>query len=354
MAIDQELLTHIEKLRIPFDGPYWSQSWKDWYHFILIDFQRNLRILVNITLVGKPESGEIQTTFIVSLPTEQIRSQLLVDTSIATFGVAYSQAWTAQVVRRSPLLIQGKNVSLKIDGDRFEVATQDTRTQLSLNFQAQAQAEPLLVTEDSPFGSGFIGWGLVPGLQAEGELSIRGQRVGIDKTWFCYHDRNFGRFRWGEDIGWEWCVAFFVTKNGRKFTLVLDKRTDKDHSLSGLPYIFIYEGIHLRKVFIGKTLQIKWEWSTAQCPSRLPGIMASLFADSAVRMPQVLEIQAMDEQDRLILKAQFDAAVELIVPDNQARQYSFIKEVTGSTELYFYLQEETILAKGLIYAEYVI
>jgi len=355
MTIDQELLTRIEQLRIPFDEPYSAKDWKDWYHFILIDLQQGLRVLANITLIGKPEAGEIQTTFIINLPSAQILSQLSVDTSVATFGTTFSQAWKAQMVRRTPLLIQGKGIHLEINRDRFQVTVQDNRAQLSLDFQAQAQATPLLVTEDTPCGSGFIGWGLVPGLQVMGELSICEQRFGIDETWFCYHDRNFGRFRWGEDIGWEWLVAVLSAENGRKFTLVLDKRTNKDHSLSGLPYIFIYEETQLRKVFLGSTLQIDWEWTpAAQRPLRLPGVMASLFADKTVKMPQALQIQAMDEQDQMMLNVQFDAMTELIVPDNQARQYTFIEEVTGKAEMYLSLQGKTIYARGLIYAEYVV
>jgi hypothetical protein len=46
--------------------------------------------------------------------------------------------------------------------------------------------------------------------------------------------------------------------------------------------------------------------------------------------------------------------MELVVPDNQDRQYSFIEEVTGSVEVSLFLQGETLRAKGFIYGEYVL
>ena len=354
MIIGQQILSNIEQLRIPFDDIYGAKDWKDWYHFVLIDLQTGLRVLANITLIGKPEAGEIQGTFIVNLPVAQIPPQLAVDSSIATFGTAFSQPWQPEMVRRSPLLIQGKGLYLEFNRDRFIVALEDNRAHLAIHFQAQAQATPLLITEDSPFGSGFIGWGLVPGLQVLGELSVCRQKFAIAPSWFCYHDRNFGRFRWGEDIGWEWFVAVLVGEDGRKFTLVLDKRTNKNHSSSGLPYIFIYEETQLRKIFLGPTLQIDWDWTAAQRPLRLPGVMASLFVDKAIKVPQALQIQARDEQDSLMLNVKFEAMTELVVPDNQARQYSFIEEVTGQAEVELSLGGKVIHAKGLIYAEYVV
>jgi hypothetical protein len=223
------------------------------------------------------------------------------------------------------------------------------------SFKPKPLPPPLLVTENSPFGSGFIGWGLVPGLQVTGELSVCGQSFIISPDWYCYHDRNFGRFCWGEDIGWEWFVAHATCDDGTPITLVLDQRSNKDHSELGFPYIFIYIGNELRKVFLGATLQINWDWSeSSTIPPRLPGIMALLFGDRTLHTPITLQVTAADEQDQLVINLNFESIVELIVPDNQQRQYTFIEEVTGSAVVNLKLGEENLNAKGLVYAEYVI
>jgi hypothetical protein len=89
-------------------------------------------------------------------------------------------------------------------------------------------------------------------------------------------------------------------------------------------------------------------------PVRLPGIMASLFADRTLKVPSSLQVEAADERDRLLVNVNFETTMELVVPDNQDRQYSFIEEVTGSVEVSLFLQGETLRAKGFIYGEYVL
>ncbi|MBE9128756.1 MULTISPECIES: hypothetical protein [unclassified Coleofasciculus] len=355
MNIDQQqLLARIEALRIPLDDPISPMDWKDWYHFILIDPQSGLRVLVNITLIGRPEQGQIQVSLIVNLPSEWIAQALRPDTPLATFGTTFCREWQTDTVRQSPLLVKAPGIHLEVNGRTSVLEVQDERSQLLIRFQGEAEAIPLLVTEDAPFGSGFIGWGLVPGVNVLGELSVCGQSFSIHQNWFCYHDRNFGRFRWGEDIGWEWFVVCATTDDGRSIICVLDRRTNKNHSISGMPYIFIYLGRELRKVFLGSSLQIHWDWSPSPTlPLRLPGTMASLFADRTLKLPHSLQVEGADEQDRLSLKLQFEAEAELIVPDNQERQYSFIEEVTGNAEVNLSLQGEIFRATGFVYGEYV-
>lgn len=348
------LLNRVEALRIPLEDPALPLDWKDWYHFILLDLKTGIRVLVNTTLSGKPEQGQMQVSFLINLPSGQISAELESQTPVMTFGTTVALDWQPNMVCRTPLRLAGKGISLEINGINSVVSVQDERAQLALNFQGEAEAMPLMVTEDAPFGSGFIGWGLVPGIKVLGELSVCGQSFPIHHDWFCYHDRNFGRFRWGEDIGWEWFVAYVRDKEGRTFTLVLDKRTNKHHSSSGLPYIFIYAGTQLRKVFLGSTLGINWGWSRSPVlPLRLPGTMASLFADRTLSIPQSLQVEAADDHDQVLLTIAFDATSELIVPDNQSRQYTFIEEVTGSVEMTLVLEGETIQATGLVYGEYV-
>jgi hypothetical protein len=312
MSNNEPLLVRVEDLRIPLDDLSSPVDWKDWYHFILIDLQSGLRVLVNITMIGRPQQGEIQVSFIVNLASAQINQQHQPDTPLATFGTAFSLEWQQDMVHHHPLRLSGKGIYLEIDGKHSIVEVRDARAQLSLSFRGEAVATPLLVTEDSPFGSGFIGWGLVPGIQTMGELSIGGQHFNIDQDWFCYHDHNFGRFRWGEDIGWEWFVVFATCNDGQQVTLVLDQRTNKDHSVRGLPYIFIYLGQNLSKIFLGDSLRIRWDWSgSPTLPLRLPGTMASLFAERTLRCPQALQVEAADGQDQLLITVNFDGMTEL-------------------------------------------
>ncbi|MDJ0509955.1 MAG: hypothetical protein QNJ64_11950 [Crocosphaera sp.] len=355
MTINEQLLSSIENLRVPLNDSNSPIDWKDWYHYILIDPQTQIRVLVNISLIGKPEQGEIQTTFIVTIPSTFLPHNLFPSVPLLTLGIAFSQEWKTNNITTNPLQIQARKVNLNIIGKNCYLEINDHHSQLAINFQGEVKATPLLITENSPFGSGFIGWGFVPSLEVSGELSIYNHSFNINPNWFCYHDRNFGRFRWGEDFGWEWFVAFLTDDKGQIFTLVLDKRTNKNHSFSGVAYIFVYQENQLIKTFLGQSLAINWQWTNSpKKPLRLPGIMASLFSERSLKMPQGLEIIASDSQDNLTLNIQFDAATELIIPENQARQYSFIEEVTGTTQMTLFIKDKVIKARGLVYAEYVI
>ena len=353
MSIDRQKLALIERLRIPLDDPFSPIDWKDWYHYVLLNPQTGLRVLVNMTAIGRPGQGEIQTSFLVTLPSQRLPPENRPSKPFATFGTTFSQEWNLETIRQQPLRWKGKGMQLEINGTQTQVFVHDRRSQLSIQFDAQATATPILVTETSPFGSGFIGWGLVPGLQVTGKLLVCGQSFQISPDWFCYHDRNFGRFRWGEDIGWEWFVAYATCEDGTPITLVLDQFTNKDHSELGFPYIFIYVGHELKKFFLGNTLKINWNWSELSViPPRLPGVLAILFSDRQINTPSTLQTIAAWEEDQLVIHIEFESIVELIIPDNQERQYTFIEEVTGSAAVVLKLGEEILQAKGLVYGEY--
>ena len=70
MSIDEQKLALIERFRIPLDDPSSPMDWKDWYHYVLLDPQTGFRVLVNMTAIARPGQGEIQTSFLVTLPSD--------------------------------------------------------------------------------------------------------------------------------------------------------------------------------------------------------------------------------------------------------------------------------------------
>jgi hypothetical protein len=100
-------------------------------------------------------------------------------------------------------------------------------------------------------------------------------------------------------------------------------------------------------------LAVRWSWSNrAELPIRLPGAMATLFSDESVRVPVGLELEAADERDRLMLRVEFDSFVELVVPDNEHRQYTRIGEASGPVRIELEWQERRLCAEGYAYGEF--
>lgn len=93
MTLDLSLINQIESLRIPLDDSESPLDWKDWYHYILIHPKTGMRILVNITLMGRPQRGEIQVSLIINSPNYLLPLSLQTPDLIATFAAAVSIPW---------------------------------------------------------------------------------------------------------------------------------------------------------------------------------------------------------------------------------------------------------------------
>lgn len=335
-----ELVDRIEMLRIPAQPQAAAHDWKDWYHVVLLHPASGWRVIANLNLAGGGADAELQWTLVVHRPEGDLH------------GVSRSQPWRAGMVTTRPLAIAGDEASFGFDGERIALRIAPRGLDLQLGLHAAAAATPLLVTEGAPFGSGFIGWGLLPELHAEGRVNACGESAAIGDGWFCYHDHNFGRFRWGEDVGWEWLVAHAVCGN-EPVTVVVDWRCDRAHASGGLPYLFVLVGGKLRKVFLGPAMRLRWSWNDAAAlPPRLPGAMATLLADRPVRTPRAVTLDAADERDRIALTVVVDAYLEIIAPDNRSSAFARIGESSGVAALELHLGERRLEGRGFAYAEY--
>lgn len=346
MTTQAALLERVEALRIPVERPGTPDDWKDWYHFVLLDLDRGIRAIANVALIGNTAHGEIQTTLVAHVPRGDGGRPL-------TYGTATTREWRPGMVRAEPLAIHAEGVTLEYRSRRFELRLDGGATGIALALEGRPKAAPLLVTEAAPFGSGFVGWGLVPGVDVTGELTLCGERFALGERWFCYQDHNFGRFRWGEDFGWEWLTAHGRSARDEAVTLVLDWRTNRNHSAGGLPYLFVYVDGALAKVFVGPALRIRWRWADgARLPLRLPGAMASVRAGLGVTEPLRIEIAAVDDRDRLDASVAIDGFVEIVAPDNRSPRCTSIGESTGSASVAFSHRGRAYEARGWAYGEY--
>ncbi|MFT3953410.1 MAG: hypothetical protein QM722_03095 [Piscinibacter sp.] len=342
-AQQADLIERIEALRFPLPPQPASDDWKDWYHFVLLHAATGWRAIVNVNLAGGGASAELQYTLVIHVPGAPPRLH----------GVSRSLPWRVGMVLPRPLSIRSDEVELVFDQQVFGLRVQPRGLDLGIALHARPDATPLLVTEGSAFGSGFIGWGVVPRLLVGGEVWACGQKAALTHDWFCYQDHNFGRFRWGEDFGWEWMVAHVEAPEQPAITVVVDLRSDRTHRRGGLPYLFVLVGRELRKVFLGPSMTMRWAWSDgARLPPRLPGAMATLLGSQTEREPVAVQIEAADERDRLSLRLEVDAHLQIVAADNRGGGHSRIGEVSGAVTIALRLGESSVEARGLAYAEF--
>lgn len=336
----------LSNLRIPFEHKNCPPDWKDWYHFILIEPSNGTRILFNISLSGRPGAGEIQVSLVVK--------QVNLKRKFETFAEVRSVAWENEMVTRFPLAISTPKVKFQVNDGVSSIFVVGTHQDFHINFSAKPKADTFLIDENAKFGNGFIGWGFIPSMSINGSYTLCGKKYTIQKDWYCYHDRNFGRFRWGEDIGWEWMIANFIGNDNLPYHLVFDQRTSKDHSEKGFQYVFIFRDCKLRKVFVGDTLKINWiREKKPSTPLRLPGNMASVFFSQPSAKIETIEINAQDDKDFIDFIFKTNKDFQLIVPDYELKQFTVMEEISGIASLNGILDGKKIKSKGHFYAEFV-
>ncbi|HSI69908.1 MAG TPA: hypothetical protein VK941_06735 [Gillisia sp.] len=341
LAVDR-----LEGLRIPFENWNCPTDWKDWYHYILLDPQSGNKILVNVSLSNKPGGGEIQVSVIIQL--RRTRSEY------DTYAEVRSVPWENGMVKRSPLLIKTSNTLLEIKNGISRIMFAGKNSDIELEFSAKANSVPFLIEEQTRFGSGFIGWGFIPNMVVNGSFKVCRTVYKLTPSWHCYHDRNFGRFRWGEDIGWEWFVATLKDDKGTGWQAVFDVRSNKDHTHRGFQYIFLFRDNKLKKVFVGNTLQLTWNRSPqTRTPLRMPGNMATVMAGRVAAQIDSIILTARDDRDHIKITLQTEKAFELIVPDHKIRQYTVMEEISGKAILETHLGGKNVKSKGQFYAEFV-
>ena len=351
LSLDKNLLIErVESLRIPFENRFCPLDWKDWYHYILISPNGSIKILLNVCLNGRPGNGEIQLSIVVTLSKPSNGAS-----KICIHGNVICIPWKENMVYREPIMILASIVELKIHQNVTSVSLNDKQSNIKLNFIGEVEGPPVFVNEKTEFGSGFIGWGFIPKLIVNGSLKVGETEAVINKLWYCYHDHNFGQFRWGEDIGWEWLVVNFKNfEGGKEYQFVFDQRTNKNHSEKGVKYIFFFQNNMIKKIFLGNALKIKWERSVdSKTPIILPGTMASAFSNQFATEINAIRISAKDDRDSLKLQLNIEKSYQFIVPDNQQRQYTIMEEVSGNAGFKIKIKKEIIEAKGFMYGEFV-
>lgn len=347
----EQIIYYLEELKIPIDSEFSPEDWKDWYHYVLIDPDERIKLLFNISFSGRHKLGEITVTVQMTVKDD------LNPSLHRNYGFMEIIAWEKKPSRRLPLELSIPGLlEMELTSKYVNAVVKHSNQNFELKFKGEPRATPILIPELFPYGSGFIGWGFIPGLQVSGQIRFGEHVYTISDDWFCYHDHNFGRFRWGDDnVGWVWWVASMQTTDGKTATFVFHRGNNKDFSKLDSPYLFVYYNDELVKAFLGQSINIHFTWT--EKPERLPilpGSMATVFSHRKVLVPKQIHITAKDDVHDVELIMDIEGITEIILPDYQEKQYTFIKEMNGTAKAACNINHQTIdCAKGSFYAEYV-
>ena len=316
-----------------------APAYKDWLHVNLFDHASGVVGIVNVSLDGAPTDPAARAvgTALAEVP------------GAGWLGNLTVQPFTSAQVGLNSIALD--SVAVGLDAATGTVLASARLPDDGLHVDAVATARVVAMSPDRTalFGSGYLGWYALPRLSVRGELRYGSEVVPLDGA-SAYADHSWGRWHWGEDIGWEW-GSFLSPHPGPSF--VLSRITDRLHLRTSGTSLEVRLGDR-RRPFGPDTLDVTWSGELDARPRRLPGALAALHSDRArPRLPRRLSIDGDDGRDDVRLDFTARAAAQLILGDTAQRGYSFLHEIVGSFTCSGRVGGEAFEAEGLAVVEHV-
>jgi len=305
-----------DRLRPPGPHDQRGDAYKDWLHLNVFDTARGVALVVNGAVHGAADDPRAVAS--------------------ATVLVHHAGRWSThhETVSRSQTTVTERSLAvadqllLRLDPVRggMDTTFRHPTSNLAIHVEAVPRTPVIQTAAPIPFGSGWIAWRAVPLLESIGYLVVGGRRTSLDGA-LAYHDHNWGRWRWGEDIGWEW--AAWPSPDG---ALVMSRATDRAHG-QGAANITIAlpgRGGWQNRSYGAHSVEIRLANWRRGCHRRLPGAMAALHAErTSPRLPGRVELRVDDGFDRVTARLEVEHVMQIIVAEPQFAGYSYIHEMFG-------------------------
>jgi hypothetical protein len=321
----------------PFDPS--ASAYKDWLHLNVFDHSSGSVGIINVSLhgaLGDPCSRAVGTGLahvprIGWVGNTEVRA--LSDAAFGEASIGLERIALAAFPARGEVVASIRNPE---DG-------------ITARLTASASASPVIVEEHIPLGPGWISWYAVPRLALAGNWTIKGKEMDLQGA-SAYHDHNWGRWHWGDDLGWEW-GCFQAPASGPTF--VMCRTTDRAHHQLGKPWLIVHAG-EKRRTFTGSSVEMDYDGELETVLRRLPGAMAALHQDWVQpHLPKRLQLRASDGIDHVALEFVGFAAAQVVTADPIQRGYGFIHEIVGEFTCSGRLGRTEVAGAGLGVLEHV-
>ncbi len=285
---------------------------KDWLHLNLFDHASGTVGLVNASMHGDPSTA---TAIAVGCA-------LFHHPRTGWFGGADVQEARSAYTDLAGLGLGSVGFVFTEDGG---VAVSVARPGIEASLIAQPLERAIIVEDRLPFGPGWISWRALPRLAVEGRLELLGHEHKLS-FFSAYHDHNWGRWRWGDDAGWEW-GAFLGQRPGPTF--VWSRPTNRAHT-TGASLLTIRVGGQERR-FSGPALRIERRGRWAGPLYRVPGGSAALRTDRRLpSLPEHVLIGFDDGRDHGRIVFDVTGVAQIVCPEPMAPGAGFIHELCGA------------------------
>jgi hypothetical protein len=196
-------------------------------------------------------------------------------------------------------------------------------------------------------------WVAVPRLSARGEVRIGARRWHLrDEP--AYHDHNWGHFRWGTDLAWEW--GFVHPLDPRSpWTITFVRVSDgKRHKTLSQGMLIWKYGAHLR-TFQNHELDFELVGTHRGArPLTVPQVMTLLVSGGATGVPEQLRVRGRGLDDEIELVFHTESKARIAVPsDDDPFDYVLLNEASGRAQVRGRVAGELIAFEGTAIVELV-
>jgi hypothetical protein len=296
-------------------------AYKEWQHFNVFDKKTNLFLLLNFAITDNPydiKHGVVARVAVAKSPKNKIFCAIEPE-DIDSLKFSYL----------SPE-IKFKGASVTYKKNTYEVYLKMDTIPLVTHLQFQIFSQPL-TSYTRPFGSGFLGWTVFPRVVVNGWVSIEGKEYNI-KNCYGYHDHDWGRYYWGEHVGWEWGI--FAEDNRYGYTLLFDRRTDSIMGTVFEEILMIYKGKDLIATFSREKLEVKFFGNFEGKKITIPGLMRLMYLESSSYVPRKITIRGIiSKREKIIIDFNPEIVVQIIVPNRNGEGQSQINQMLGAIKI---------------------
>jgi len=321
-----------------------SSHHKEWHHFVVLGAGVDLLVNFSTCAEGLGAGNTAETARIV----------LLVRTGTGGWrGCVESFAPGRVRVAAGTIDFDFAGNILRWHGSRFALAVALAAPRLRLELTLTPVTMPAFSPNIPMLDGPPLHWVVVPRLDVVGWLEVDDTRIDLSGT-RAYHDHNWGEFRWGHDVAWEWGFVLpdtadvpwtvtFVRLTNRARTMVLEHRC------------LLWKGTELVRIFREPDL-VAGPSAAFLDPAtifRIPPPMALLVPERAVDVPAAFRCRADDGPDWLDCAWQGEALAQVLIPSETGLGVTIFNEVLARCDVRGQLGREPIAFTGRSVMEFI-
>lgn len=300
MTVPTAVLPRTDFLRAPVLAAARAEQFKEWHHYVV--HRPGWRLIVNFSLTSEIRPGH---------------APRLVPRVIV---IAHAERWTGVVERFDcEPIIAADLGTLTVGANRMTVSPDGYRVVIDMpehgihgDLHLTPTSRPFVVN-NQPVGDGRLSWLFVPRLAADGWFRIDGREQRLSGA-VAYHDHNWGRFRWGDDFGWEWASVLPATPDD-PWSFVFMRMTDRHRLRSLSQALYVWHHNEPAAMFRGAAVTARSTGLLGRPPDcTLPPAMRLVLGGDATDVPAAMEITATRSDDVVRAELRTESYARLAQP----------------------------------------